>query len=711
MDSSMLWECSSSLTRLQGLAYLADSDKGTLATQVNSLQKENPYDTFIPNEQNLNAAAKANEQPSNVPLINEEQNINVPLKPKEQKPYVPLISKEQNLNVPHIPKEQDPYVPFIKQEHDRNIPLIAKEQDINVPVILKEQELKVPLTQREQNPNATPISNDWNPKSVPIPKNVILIQNEPQRVATVIPRDNQDCNQEKECDPISTSPCSVPIDSVPYKSEICDPVPPDPTSCFLDSERNSELDKCAAVSEVTTHLHTPVAPSLELSSFTPFSSSVVSEFPLLLTPISNSTVHPSSSNHYPPTEPRVPQMSNFICDRNDPISADFTSSSFRQLISTDSLATDTTATNSLETNSTTNISQSEPIDRKRKSPSTTDLERMRAEQARKPVTHESSKHSSPDRHDDTPSIIKKNKMNIADEGTSDLKTRHEDKNHRGINTKCDSCEAVFQSEELLNKHVAMHHGKLKCKYCPMRFSITWHLELHYVKQHDNEHYKRPPPLPVFTCDQCGKVTKGKHNHDTHMRIHLEKKFECSVCHWKFLVQKQLDHHMKLKHNPEELSYDFECVTCCIKFASKSRLSAHIMKLHKEHKCTFCGELLTGAPAMDRHLEKSHLDKATARCTMCTKTYFTQNQLKNHINYCHASRKCTECGDHIEGLNALGRHLKEKHNILKSAGTSERCYVKGCDWRGSRLNKHLFQVSGTATSRLDFIRRFWIIFSI
>ncbi len=327
--------------------------------------------------------------------------------------------------------------------------------------------------------------------------------------------------------------------------------------------------------------------------------------------------------------------------------------------------------------------------RKRKNPTTTNLNNPK-------IHSEMLKMSCTGGDKEAPLVIKKEKVSgegeIVNKGETKLK---EDTNVEKNELKCPECKTVFKSKSTMNRHVGKAHGRL-CQYCPMRFQLSWELELHYLKQHDKEHNKPGKPLTLITCDVCGRVSKGQNNHSTHMRIHQEKTLKCEKCSLMFYAKSQLVYHMKVKHSPDLLVYDQECTICKTKFASAHRLKCHVRKLHKEHKCDYCKDTFIGAPAFEAHLHKKHMDQATQKCSKCIRSYFTANQLRNHNNDCHALRTCAHCGVKVEGIYALHRHEREEHNIGKCKKTSDRCYIEECDWQenrqtSQRLNKHLFQV--------------------
>ncbi len=220
--------------------------------------------------------------------------------------------------------------------------------------------------------------------------------------------------------------------------------------------------------------------------------------------------------------------------------------------------------------------------------------------------------------------------------------------------KCDRCVRVFDCCDELNQHMRTIHGSWKCKKCLVILPGSVQLEEHYNKEHG-----KPPDSTE--CDVCG----------------LEKRFRCSRCECRLHTQAELDNHVRDKHTsqqgvqseqPEQgVLSDLECGLCRLKFASKSHLSNHSRRFHQELKCRYCKQVLIGTIALEKHFIK-HNHIAVAKCPICSRSFYQRRQLKNHIKLCHYQYKCYECYTSFNTPYMLRSHLKSKHSSITSKST-------------------------------------------
>ena len=65
--------------------------------------------------------------------------------------------------------------------------------------------------------------------------------------------------------------------------------------------------------------------------------------------------------------------------------------------------------------------------------------------------------------------------------------------------ECKICHSKYQSGWQLSRHYDRFHSNIKCKYCPLTFKDRWTMELHVVKKHP-EADNPCPPLPLIRCE-------------------------------------------------------------------------------------------------------------------------------------------------------------------------------------------------------------------
>lgn len=147
--------------------------------------------------------------------------------------------------------------------------------------------------------------------------------------------------------------------------------------------------------------------------------------------------------------------------------------------------------------------------------------------------------------------------------------------------KCPYCIKTFTSKTSLDRHIAIHLGKVKlhfedvrqpeptderpfkysCKICSKKFtyrkSYVSHKETH--EEYENENGQEPKdkeeeddelPRKNLQCSQCGKLFKNKRNLSRHISTHSNIKFNCSYCDKVFSRSDKLKEHANSSHKKE-----------------------------------------------------------------------------------------------------------------------------------------------------------------
>ncbi|XP_024086164.1 zinc finger protein 208-like isoform X3 [Cimex lectularius] len=154
----------------------------------------------------------------------------------------------------------------------------------------------------------------------------------------------------------------------------------------------------------------------------------------------------------------------------------------------------------------------------------------------------------------------------------------------------------------------------------------------------------------------------------------EKKFVCSVCHYKSTSSSNFKIHM-MKHNKE---YLIRCDVCGKGFYNRKFCAEHKQLKHSSeitiHKCDKCDKVYHSSSYLKQHL-KTHSDyeKKAYLCETCGKKFLSWKGVKRHNMIVHlGSRyKCDICKKEVNSLQSLNNHKKthsgEKSFVCKICG--------------------------------------------
>lgn len=102
---------------------------------------------------------------------------------------------------------------------------------------------------------------------------------------------------------------------------------------------------------------------------------------------------------------------------------------------------------------------------------------------------------------------------------------------------------------------------------------------------------------VWICNICGKVSKQKRIHKTHMLVHSdERPHQCTECPMAFVRLQGLKRHL-LTHTGEK---PYVCEVCGLSFAAYMSHQMHV-RLHtgeRPYECRHCGDKFIGLPALN-----------------------------------------------------------------------------------------------------------------
>ncbi|XP_063444759.1 uncharacterized protein LOC134725134 isoform X2 [Mytilus trossulus] len=271
--------------------------------------------------------------------------------------------------------------------------------------------------------------------------------------------------------------------------------------------------------------------------------------------------------------------------------------------------------------------------------------------------------------------------------------------------KCEICQEKFTYYIMLRKHIANEHERetFDCNICNIQFKHKKTLERHQMKGHLNVCEKEKPKHTCFVCDkkyltskslrrhkfkehliedkhisklreniaceQCGKIVMRKCMR-LHLLVHQEKEFMCEVCGEKFRrpddLKRHRQKHIRKKYVLKSETSGYKCLICGLILSTNGAIKRHFSLKHSSEKiaipCKICGRLYASKPVLDIHMKLKHSDKSF-QCEICSKTFYYNYLLKNHVKIVHENYKpfqCDICNFRCYMKSALVSHMKYNH---------------------------------------------------
>ena len=281
-------------------------------------------------------------------------------------------------------------------------------------------------------------------------------------------------------------------------------------------------------------------------------------------------------------------------------------------------------------------------------------------------------------------------------------TNHMENHAVGRGIPCPVCNAVFQSEHDLDRHVSLHgqnndtkdvkisdvtliHGKLDSS--EERFSST--VQQDVVLSSVSKAVLLQNTSKPHHCEMCGKSFTSKSGLRKHKRKHCSNGTVqmCTKYDETFKTKPQLDTHILKTHSAENFetaenvlvqgfpeSEDttgqnhYQCEMCNKSFKSRSGLIRHQMlhRMNKSFFCHLCGKGFKRKSHLQRH-EMTHNKREKHEkpytCEKCDKHFTEKAGLKRHefVHRDEKPHKCQKCEESFTRKDSLMQHMVKKHD--------------------------------------------------
>ncbi|CAL8128507.1 unnamed protein product [Orchesella dallaii] len=268
--------------------------------------------------------------------------------------------------------------------------------------------------------------------------------------------------------------------------------------------------------------------------------------------------------------------------------------------------------------------------------------------------------------------------------TLHLETRHEYDEMTPV-LSCDDttshCPASFSSISDLNCHLQTHSSSSihHCSTCNWGF-----LNAHLKELHELVHIRSL--RGNFTCPKCSSVSTSlaklqehyNSSHGAQLELH-----QCPKCSVTCLSKASLEIHMNRSH----VFISPQCCDVCGKMYdgenAARELKRHITVMHNavEIPCNFCDETFVLRKQLDKHMRTKHEVMSRVPCQHCGKALANKNSLREHMKQVHGEggetssknkQLCPHCGSTFANVE---RHILLKHHDLMAGEGKHRC--DGC----------------------------------
>ncbi|KAM8927988.1 zinc finger and BTB domain-containing protein 40 isoform 2-T2 [Pelodytes ibericus] len=223
---------------------------------------------------------------------------------------------------------------------------------------------------------------------------------------------------------------------------------------------------------------------------------------------------------------------------------------------------------------------------------------------------------------------------------------------------CQKCRMSFPTLEEHRKHIQVVHSKEfhPCPTCEKIFSSPSLLERHVVSHVGGK------PYNCEVCDKAYQQLSGLwyHNRTHHPDLfaaqnHRSSKFsvQCNACEQFFSNPSILQKHTKLEHTVGKL---YGCDKCDQSYPTPAALQVHVKCKHsgsQPFQCLYCSDCFQFPGALQHHVATHHFNEteSTFGCELCGELFINQSQLEQHYESDHLTEAPAADGQVVQVIQA------------------------------------------------------------
>lgn len=320
---------------------------------------------------------------------------------------------------------------------------------------------------------------------------------------------------------------------------------------------------------------------------------------------------------------------------------------------------------------------------------------------------------------------------------------------------CEFCSEVYLTGHFYRQHVSKHHtekldmypvdispfkgvekfptsgtddGKFRCTLCDKCTGLSFREVCNHIS---DEH----PTAGVYACKRCTLVFSNEEEYGAHSGSHLVrvtpnqsspglKDYHCNLCSEVLTHRKALVRHLQQHHRDPNVK-PYACDICPSRFRGKASLYIHTRKHNspadrRRFPCSQCPKIFTAKQFLKRHEEAVHARLLPFACTHCSKRFYFERHLQQHLVMSHRSKltdeqvaglglihnfQCEECGFTTYSERTIRRHVYSHTGTYPfTCEVCDRGFVFRFELTAHHARRHLHQkLHCHLCSRIFFIK--------
>ncbi|XP_034724150.1 zinc finger and BTB domain-containing protein 40 isoform X3 [Etheostoma cragini] len=208
---------------------------------------------------------------------------------------------------------------------------------------------------------------------------------------------------------------------------------------------------------------------------------------------------------------------------------------------------------------------------------------------------------------------------------------------------CRECGKGYSQASGLTVHLHTFHNLSEphdCQKCCLSFSSLEEHRQHIQELHPKEFHKCPTCNNVFISAALLDKHKGTHTG--------AKPFSCELCNKSYQQLSGLWYHNRTNHpdvfanHTRQLKTLVQCDVCFKFFPSAASVAKHQAAEHQGSaasavRCAFCPAVLAGEEELQEHMSSQHVSSQSLEafsCPLCSLVCTSQLELQEHLLSCH-----------------------------------------------------------------------------